>query len=341
MNPHPYLLPFSWLYGIGVFARNKLYDWKIFSETKVSVPVISVGNITTGGTGKTPFTEIITKFFLQQKKRVAIVSRGYGRKTKNLVVVSDGEKILANVEEAGDEPFQLANNIPNAIIIVNEKRADAARYAIEKFSAEIIVMDDGFQHRALHRDLNILLITDNTFTTSVLPVGYRREMLNSVKRANAVVITKVEKNSSYEKIISTIKKYTSVPIFTSSYHLDSFVKCDDKKNISIEELQKKKCIAICAIANPEHFYETLKKVGCCIEDFFPFPDHHYYKQEELQKIISTIQQKNIEYVITTEKDAAKLLPFFSSTNISLLIAKGKITIHQQNQWEQLLLSHTL
>ena len=185
--------------------RNWLFDIGILKSVDVGVPVISVGNITAGGTGKTPIVENIAKIFIEQGKKVAIVSRGFGRASRGTVVVSDGKNILAKAKDAGDEPLYLAQRFNSVIVVVDEQRVRGAQLAVTKYGAEIILLDDGFQHRYLKRDIDIVLMDsqNSPFVTSLLPAGYRREPLRSLQRANAIIWTKV-------------KRLTGRPLFSSS-----------------------------------------------------------------------------------------------------------------------------
>ncbi|MBM2840054.1 MAG: tetraacyldisaccharide 4'-kinase, partial [Bacteroidetes bacterium] len=188
------LIPFSWLYGFIIYCRNKAFDWKLLDSVEVGVPVISVGNLTMGGTGKTPLVEYIVKLCLAKGRKVAVVSRGYKRESGGVVVVSDGKSLLANAAQAGDEPVQIAKKFPGAIVIVGERRVDAARMAIDEFGVNAIVLDDGFQHRFLRRDLDILVLDARKDLSRIpmIPAGERREPLASIKRANVVAFSRTD-----------------------------------------------------------------------------------------------------------------------------------------------------
>src|SRR5579883_104077 len=190
------LLPFSWLYGVIIWLRNLFYDLDIFSAEKVSKPVISVGNITTGGSGKTPCVEYIVDMLLKDGHTPAVVSRGYSRKSKGVVVVSDGRGKYADVGQSGDEPLQIAKKFPKAIVIVGEKKVDAARKAVI-LGADCIIADDAFQHRQFARTLDVVLCGEELATgkNTLLPAGNGREPLGSLSRANIVLASSSDKNT--------------------------------------------------------------------------------------------------------------------------------------------------
>ncbi len=181
------LVPFSRVYGAIVAARNFFYDRGLFTITAVGTPVISVGNITAGGTGKTPLVEYIVRTILDSGARPAVLSRGYRRTTTGTVTVSDGVKVLADADRAGDEPAQIARKFPGCVVVVDEDRVRGARFLESAFHPDVIVLDDGFQHRALRRDLDIVVVADGAGGSGLLPSGDGREPESSLRRADIVV----------------------------------------------------------------------------------------------------------------------------------------------------------
>ena len=188
------LLPFSWLYAMVMVCRNLAYDRGVFVVRGPGVPVISVGNLTAGGTGKTPLTEYIVGYLRNKHVRVAVVSRGYRRKSRGVVVVSDGKSVLVDATWGGDEPVQIAAKFPGVPVVVGERRVEAARIAVHALGAEVIVLDDGFQHRGIKRDLDILVMDARKDITSerLIPAGMRREPLNAIRRAGIVAFSRAE-----------------------------------------------------------------------------------------------------------------------------------------------------
>lgn len=286
----------SIFYGIGSGLKNKLYDAGILKPTKVSAYVISVGNLTTGGVGKTPVVAEIAKYLKENNEKTAIISRGYGGKlsNKNINVISDGEKIYYNAELAGDEPFWLAENT-DAVVITSKNRIAASEYAIQNFGVTKIILDDGFQHRKLHRDLDIVLMdSEKGFgNENLLPAGPLREGMEAFSRVNKLVI--VSKNLDHtraEKLAKIMGKKLKIKTQICKTEPDKIY------NIKTgEELAKgEKAVAISAIGQPEQFYQFLKDYD--IIQKITFDDHHQYTKAD----INTIKEK----IITTEKDAVKL-----------------------------------
>lgn len=285
-------------YGIGSGLKNLLYDKNILKPKKVDAFVISVGNITTGGVGKTPVVSEIAKYFVAQGEKVAIVSRGYGGKlsNKNVNVISDGEKVFYNAQLAGDEPFWLATNSKGAIVITTKNRFEGAKYAVEKFGVTKIILDDGFQHRKLHRDLDIVLMDSKMGfgNEKLLPAGPLREGLEAFSRIDKlVVVSKNVDHSRAEKLAKIMAKKMKVEAFVCKTEPDYVY------NIKTEEklVQGTEATALCAIGQPQQFYAFLG--GYKIKQTIDFDDHHSYVEEELPEGL----------IITTEKDAVKMQKF--------------------------------
>lgn len=339
MKPHPVLYPFSIFYGVGVWLRNLLFDVGVIPSRKIGAPVISIGNITAGGTGKTPVTMEVAKFYIEKGKRAAIISRGYGRASRGTLVVSDGRTVLANASQAGDETVLMAQQLRQAIVIVDEQRVRGARKAVDDFHAEVIVLDDGFQHRYLKRDLDIVLIDGNRpfFDTGLLPAGYRREPLSSVKRASIVVVTKVEHEIDAEKILND-ERLSSVPNkFSSSYVPAALRSVFGDVRQSLEMLKKHSVVAFSGIADSKHFELAIEKLGARILDSISFRDHHKYTKADIRLIVEMFRTKNADMIVTTEKDAVKLSEFYEElSRLPVFALVMEIHIHHRQQWRNLL-----
>ncbi len=314
------LLPFAVLYGFVIAVRNFLYDHGYFRAENVGVPVISIGNISVGGTGKTPLVEILLGHLLQKDLRPAVVSRGYKRKSKGTVVVSDGKRVVANAINGGDEPLQLARKFSSAIVVVDEVRTRGARVAIDSYGAQIVILDDGFQHRAMRRDLDIVLLdaAEKKSRRWYLPAGRGRESLRNLARANVIVHTRL-KGDVGARFSAEVTQRTNAPQFRMSSKVESIVKVADGKRGSITEIQGKNCLAFCGIAKPKNFRSIIEELGVKIQRFLPFPDHHYYTEDDLKRIQKIFAEFKHDFILTTEKDAARLdneklkdLEFFSS-----------------------------
>lgn len=290
----------SIFYGMGSGLKNFLYDKNILKPKKVNAFVISVGNITTGGVGKTPVVAEIAKYLYSQGEKPAIISRGYGGKLSNkqINLISDGKKIYYNANLAGDEPFWLAENSKGTVVITSKNRYAAAEYAIKEFGATHIILDDGFQHRKLYRDIDIVLSdSEKGFgNEKLLPAGPLREGSGAFKRIDKLVI--VSKNFDHtraEKITKIMQKRMNIPTFLCKTEPDYVY------NIKTNEpLQKgEEITALCAIGQPEQFFEFLKDYK--IKEMIIFDDHHQYERKDIENIKGAI--------VTTEKDAVKLQKF--------------------------------
>lgn len=288
----------SFFYGIGSGLKNLMYDKNIIKPKKVDAFVVSVGNVTTGGVGKTPVVSEIAKYFVNKGFKTAIVSRGYGGRLSNKQVnlISDGEKIYYNARLAGDEPFWLAQNTGGVVVVTSKNRFEAAKYAIEKFGVERIVLDDGFQHRKLFRDLDIVLSdSEKGFgNENLLPAGPLREGTEAFKRIDRMVI--VSKNLDHkraEKIAKITEKRMKIPTFLCKTEPDCVynIKTGEPLVVGAE------ITAMCAIGQPEQFFAFLKDFN--VKEKFAFDDHHHYVKEDLPSGV----------IVTTEKDAVKLSDF--------------------------------
>lgn len=288
----------SIFYGVGSWLKNKLYDSGVLKPKKVDAFVISVGNITTGGVGKTPFVSEIAKHLITNGEKVAIVSRGYGGKlsNKNINVISDGENIFYEAELAGDEPFWLAQNTKGAFVITSKNRYKAAKYAVENFGVTKIILDDGFQHRKLHRDLNIVL-TDSKMgfgNEKLLPAGPLREGFEAFSRIDKlVVVSKDIDHTRAEKLAKIYSKKMGVETSVCRTEPDFVYNIKNGEQLPINT----EATALCAIGQPKQFYAFLKDYK--IKETIDFDDHHSYVEDEIPSGV----------IITTEKDAVKMQNF--------------------------------
>lgn len=281
--------------------RNNLYDRNILKTKKVNAFVISVGNLTTGGVGKTPVVAELANYYKKQEKNVAIISRGYGGKlsNKNVNLISNGSEIFYTAEQAGDEPYWFAENLAGVNVLTCSNRVKAANYAIQNLGVNVIILDDAFQHRKIERDLNIVLIDSEKLLGNKkhLPAGPLRENIEGLKRADKVLII----NKSTQKVEKDILSR----IFKTFDEEKTFV-CDVipgyTYNIKTNEVLPLKAdiFGMCAIGQPEQFYNYLRQKFNLL-DTITFDDHHSYSFNEVSRLRGTI--------VTTEKDAVKLKQF--------------------------------
>ena len=303
------LPPLSLLYGAVTRTRLSLYRRGTFHTTKLDRPVISVGNITTGGTGKTPLVEWVARTVAAQGKKVCILTRGYGRKDPHLqVIVSDGYGVLASPTEAGDEPYLLASRlVGSAAVISSADRIAAGHEAINDFGTDCFVLDDGFQHLRLARDLNIVTIdaTNPWGGGKLLPYGRLRETPESLSRADCVVITRCDQVRELDKLRSEIRRFTGGrPIFHSEMRTS---RVSPLKNGSSETLTPPaRVAAFCAVGNPHSFFEHVRRSGYELALQKYYPDHHVYSPDEIDALAQQAKEAGAEALITTAKDAVKL-----------------------------------
>ena len=303
------LLPISWIYGVVIWLRNKLYDKNILKSAAFNFPVICVGNLATGGTGKTPMTEYLLRL-LKNDFKTATLSRGYKRKTVGFAIADEDTTAL----EIGDEPMQFHQKFPDVAVAVGEERIVAIPQLLhERPETEVIILDDAFQHRQVKAGLNILL-TDfsNLYTRDfILPAGDLRDVRSSSKRADIIIVTKCKADLSEKEkkaIIAEIKPaenqtvYFTTLAYSKPYHLFTKETIDIKADYGI--------LLVCGIANPRPLKEHLTRHADSY-DMLRYADHHIFHSNDLQEIRQQFKQIKTDkkLVLTTEKDAVRLEKF--------------------------------
>jgi len=300
-------MPLSWLYGLVVGIRNLLFDVGVLRTTAVDVPVISVGNMTAGGTGKTPLAERIVEYLLQRGLRVAVVSRGYGRHSRGVIIVSDGKSIRVEANQGGDEPVQIARKYPGVCVVVGERRVEAARTAVRDLKANVIVLDDGFQHRYLKRDLDIVVVDarKDLRDEPMLPAGKRREPLRGLRRADIVALSKVE----FDTIdwSERVRRWFGGPVVAFRHAITSVHRATDHTELAPSEYRRKAAIAFSGIGDHRNFVTGLEHEGFRIVGDVRFRDHHIYTISDIEKLSALQRSSHADIIVTTEKDIARLL----------------------------------
>ncbi|MBN2104444.1 tetraacyldisaccharide 4'-kinase [bacterium] len=302
-----FLIPFSMLYEWIMQWRNKLYDTGFLRTHSVNAHVISVGNITVGGTGKTPVVETIARFFYEQGKRVAIQSRGYGRRFRGTLLVSDEKRVLASPEQSGDEPFMLAQHLPGIPVIVGSNRYGAVCQIIQQFHPDIVVLDDAFQHRRIHRDIDIVTIDASMpfGNHRVLPAGPLRERKIGLSRAHLVIQTRADDPDKGRSGIDQIEAYTQASIVSSSHRPIAWMDLNNNQ-YPLDFINGKFVLAVAGIGNPDAFLNTLHQLNIVPVDFIRFVDHYWYKQYDMEKIMIRAVSMGAIAVLTTEKDGVRM-----------------------------------
>lgn len=293
------MLP-SFLYGLGVRGRLLLYGLNILKAEKLPCKVISVGNITVGGTGKTPVAIFIARYLKERGKRVVILSRGYKGNAKGVNIVSDGKTVLLGPEAAGDEPYLMASLLKGVPVVVSPDRVQGGLLAIEKFAPEFIILDDGFQHIRLQRDCNILLVDgkEGFGNGHLLPRGILREPIGGISRAG-FAMSKGELKDEAKKILEALK----IPMLSFELRPKSLYDIKNGRDKGLGFLKGQNVLAFTGLANPASFFRTAENLGAVIIKKITYPDHHPYAKSDLE--IIKMEAKN-NPIITTEKDAVKL-----------------------------------
>jgi tetraacyldisaccharide 4'-kinase len=299
------------MYSAVTRTRLIAYRRGWFSTSQLGAPVISVGNLTTGGTGKTPLVEWICQAVARETgKKICVLTRGYGRPNQqSQVVVSDGTKMLAGVHESGDEPYLLAQNLIGvAAVISNPDRIAAGNWAMKNLGTEIFVLDDGFQHLQLARDLDVVTIdaTNPWGGGSSLPAGRLREPRDSLARAGCVVITRTNQVEKSAEIKDAVRQLTSaIPILLSRM-VTSGVRTLGGQIVDKPTLITQPVAAFCGVGNPESFFEAVRREGCETALTKAFPDHYRYTQDNVARLVDEAKVSGAGALITTAKDAIKL-----------------------------------
>ena len=305
----------SWLtplYAGAVAARAGLYDAGWLRSEALPVPVLSVGNLTAGGTGKSPMVELVARTLHELGRRPAVVSRGYrGTHTGRATVVSTGEGPRVDAVVAGDEPVMLAAALAGVPVIVARRRRDGGELAISRFGARCIILDDGFQHRALRRDLDLLLIdgVDPFGNGRLLPAGPLREPLSAMTRAGAVVVTRADRATveSVRRIREAAARHCpAAPIFKARTVMREIVRLVDQMTLPVDTLRAARVVCFAGIAHPGRFFDDVASAGATVVASIPFPDHHGFDPLDLERIGTAALRANADLILTTQKDAARL-----------------------------------
>lgn len=308
------LSPFGWLYGRAANVRNTLYDRGTFASHSLGARTISIGNITVGGTGKTPLVALVGEMLAANGEKVCILTRGYGRENpKDRVLVSDGQNVLVDARSGGDEPVELAHKLGGKAVIVSDAdRISAARWALEKFGVTAFVLDDGFQHRRAKRDLDIVCIdaTDPFGGGEVLPAGRLREPLENLRRADVVVITRANFAEDIENLKFQISNLNpAASIYRSENRIARLQKLEEfhaKTPGSQKNAKELRVLAFCALGNPNNFFEQLTRENFDLAGTEAFPDHYFYAQRDIFGLEKKAREWKIDSFTTTAKDAVKL-----------------------------------
>ena len=335
----------SRVYRALVQFRLWLFAERLIRQRMLGCLVVSIGNLTVGGTGKTPVVEVFARTLAAKGRRVAVLSRGYRSKSKpfsqkivDMVwradrdippkVVSDGRRLLLDSASAGDEPYMLASNLHNVIVLVDKDRVKSGRYAIRHFGADTLILDDGFQYLRLRPHINIALVdaTAPFHNHQLLPRGLLREPIRNLRRANYVFLTKSNGGTHLRHLKAFIKKHNPrAEIIECTHKAEYLMDIYAQDKIGLEHLRGRRLAAISGIAAPESFEAALEKLGGTVVYAERFADHHRFRQQEILDFLNASLAQRAEMVITTEKDAVRF-PKLDRRDIPIYYLRVRIDI---------------
>lgn len=338
------LIPLSFLYGQTMRLREALYARGVFSQRSLACRVISVGNLTVGGTGKTPVVIAVANALSACGRRVGVISRGYRRRsTSEIMLVSDGKSVREDPEETGDEPFLIARRCPGVAVAVGANRPLVGRYLVDRYRVDTLVLDDGFQHLALRRDTDLLLLDASApFGNGyLLPRGRLREPISAIGRASAVLLTRAGQAGRLEEIKSRIRAVAPhVPIGVSDFVPSAVreVGGDGEEHPGV--LKGRRVLAVSGIAQPDSFRRLLEGMGATVAGQCVFPDHHAYSPEDVHRLQRTAERLDVDRIVTTEKDAVKLAHIEDVAKHQIEIWAVRIDLEWlegREEWERIIL----
>ena len=311
------LAPLGSIYGVAMAHRRKRFEAGKSGVSKIPVPVISVGNLALGGTGKTPTVAWLVEKLTLKGRKLAVVSRGYGGRPKDVMVVGDGKGNLMAAPPAADEAAMLARRYPGLLVLTGAERSLVAKKAVEEFGADVVLLDDGFQHLALHRDMDVVVLRgDCPFGNGkVVPAGVLREPFSALKWADAVLVTGEYAHRTRTEIQSLIPE---IPVFTG--HLEPHAVLGSRgREVGVpSELKGARVVAVSGLGNPNGFEKMLKSLDVEIMVHHEYPDHAHYALADGVRIVSSLQKTRADFVLTTEKDAVKISRLLSKAPLRVL-----------------------
>lgn len=323
------LWPFSILYYLAVLMRNWAYDVGIFRSFRLDAKIVSIGNITVGGTGKTPATIHLATALQQAGFSVAILSRGYGRGSKQAIVVSAGDGPLCDAVQAGDEPYLMSKKTRDMPIVVDRDRISGAKLLLARFAPDVILLDDGFQHRRLARDVDIVLLDVGLRKSRrfLLPAGPYREPLSALKRTDFIFIASDNESETAQNInfSAQLRRRFDVPVFAYRKKPAGLFFPVDNEQRPLSKLAGVRVFALSGIANPGAFLRSLQEVGAVVVHHQQHRDHHIYREIDLDRLVEAYRRSGAEWLVTTEKDWVKLQAF--SVPREMTIAVMEIAFH--------------
>lgn len=314
-----------------ITARARLYRRGVLKTRQLPCRVVTVGNITVGGTGKTPTVIWLARAFAGTGLHTAVLSRGYGGTHRGPLIVSDKDDVRAGSREAGDEPFMMARTLPGVPVITGRDRFRGGMLACERFNPHALIMDDGFQHLRLRRDLDIVLINArNPFGCGhLLPRGILREPLSALRRARIIMLTKVHPHRDPDELQQRIAAINpDAAVFRSRYTPTGLLQTSTGRMLELETVRGRMAAGLCSIGDPGHFFGMLAAIGVSYSRPLVFPDHHRYGKSDMRLIAG--RAAAADYLITTQKDIAKMnADMLQLPNLLVLQVQQTIDDHER------------
>ncbi len=330
------LYPLTFFYWIIVFCKNIFYKYGIFSSKKLPCSVISVGNLTLGGTGKTILVIYLAKLLQKKNKKVAILTRGYGRKKRGHFLVTDGQSTLENINAnyCGDEPFLMAKVLKETPIMIDKNRYRGGLNLVKKFQPDVIILDDGFQHQSIFRDLDIVLINaqDRQADHKILPVGLLREPWENINRSDVIILTKHNLKSDNSYLLKKLRN-TDKTILKAHLSSQLSILCN-RSQLDFNELIGKPGFIFAGIGDTKSLIKSTINLGVKISGTKFFKDHHLYNETDLKDICRAARLVDAKYLLTTEKDWVKIENF--TIDFPIIILSANFKIDSKNQLNKLI-----
>jgi tetraacyldisaccharide 4'-kinase len=296
-------------YRLGLGVRGHLYGLGVLRTGRLPCSVVSIGNLTVGGSGKTPMVELAVRTLAALGALPAVVSRGYRRETRGVQVVADRDGLRLTPRAAGDEPFLLAERLQRVPVVVGENRYEAGRRAVEGLQASVLVLDDGFQNCTIEKDLEVLVVNGRApwGNGHLFPRGTLREPLTALRRAHLVVVTNPGSVADVQAIEATLRRHrATAPLVSASYQPIEAREVGGGQRIAPDALAGRRLLAFAGLGSPRGFADTLAGTGTTVAEMIPFPDHHWYTADDLDMLASRARAIGAEGLITTEKDWVRL-----------------------------------
>jgi len=313
----------SLVYRLGLRLNRWAYRLGIFPARSLPGRMISVGNLTLGGTGKTPIVIMIAGILRDNGLKPAVLSRGYGGNSRKKVnVVGDGQQILLSAKVAGDEPVMIAKRLKNIPVLTGRDRWLTGNFAMKHFGVDTLILDDGFQHLALSRDLNILLLDlkEPLGNGHLFPAGELREPIDASQRADLICLTRCSGNGNSCSQEDILGLPNNIPVIKTTIRLKSLVRLDNHETMGVKNLRDQPVAAFCGIAKPGDFRGTLETAKTRVVFFHAFPDHHRYSADDLEKMEREARKAGAKYILVSEKDSVKIDPsVFSLPTLKVII----------------------